>query len=242
MASSTDDQPFFFFCEQNETLVFLFTVVSLLAVLLILTPLAVLRGRSLRELVTHYSSPLLYFACLGVGFLLVEIVLIQRFILFLGHPVYAISVILFSLLFFGGLGSYLSGRCGVQRRDIYHKGALLGLVLLLGLYNIGYSEFLHTFTGLDVVHRIALTVLLLCPLGLLMGMPFPFGISAVHSREPRVVPWAWAVNGTLSVLGSVLAAMVSISFGFTVAFFVGQLAYVLALVVVLIRPMRGAPS
>jgi hypothetical protein len=133
LSASTDDRPFFFFCEQNDTLMFLVTVVSFLAILLILVPLVALRGRSLRELVTDYSGALLYFACLGVGFLLVEIVLIQRFVLFLGHPAYAISVILFGLLFFGGLGSYLSGRFGLHRRSIYHKSVLLILVLLLGL-------------------------------------------------------------------------------------------------------------
>lgn len=238
VSSSTDNQPFFFFCEQTDTLIFLITIVSLLAGLLILAPLIASRGRSLRELVTGYSGALLYFACLGAGFLMVEIVLIQRFVLFLGHPVYAISVILFSLLFFGGLGSHLSGRFGPERRGSYQKGALLGLVLLLGLYNLGYSGFLQTFTGLDIVYRIGLTVLVLCPLGLLMGMPFPLGIAAVHGREPRLVPWAWGINGTLSVLGSVLAAMLSISFGFTLALLVGQLVYFVALLAALFRPMR----
>jgi len=238
VSSSTDNQPFFFFCEQTDTLIFLITIVSLLAGLLILAPLIASRGRSLRELVTGYSGALLYFACLGAGFLMVEIVLIQRFVLFLGHPVYAISVILFSLLFFGGLGSHLSGRFGPERRGSYQKGALLGLVLLLGLYNLGYSGFLQTFTGLDIVYRIGLTVLVLCPLGLLMGMPFPLGIAAVHGREPRLVPWAWGINGTLSVLGSVLAAMLSISFGFTLALLVGQLVYFVALLAALFWPMR----
>ena len=238
VSSSTDNQPFFFFCEQTDTLIFLITIVSLLAGLLILAPLIASRGRSLRELVTGYSGALLYFACLGAGFLMVEIVLIQRFVLFLGHPVYAISVILFSLLFFGGLGSHLSGRFGPERRGSYQKGALLGLVLLLGLYNLGYSGFLQTFTGLDIVYRIGLTVLVLCPLGLLMGMPFPLGIAAVHGREPRLVPWAWGINGTLSVLGSVLAAMLAISFGFTLALLVGQLVYSVALLAALFWPMR----
>ena len=71
-----------------------------------------------------------------------------------------------------------------------------------------------------------------------MGMPFPMGITAVHDREPRIVPWAWGVNGTLSVLGSVLAAVLSIRFGFAVAMLVGQLAYLVALVVVLVWPLR----
>ena len=238
VSSSTDDQPFFFFCGQSDTLTFLFTIVSALAVGLIVAPLVALRGRSFRQLVTGYRSALLYFACLGVGFLLVEIVLIQRFILLLGHPVYAISVILFSLLFFGGLGSYISGRVGQQRRGPFLKAVLLALVLLLGLYNLGYSGLLETFIGLDIVYRIGLAVLLVCPLGLLMGMPFPMGITAVHDREPRIVPWAWGVNGTLSVLGSVLAAVLSISFGFSVALLVGQLAYLVALVVVLVWPLR----
>ena len=84
VSSSTDNQPFFFFCEQTDTLIFLITIVSLLAGLLILAPLIASRGRSLRELVTGYSGALLYFACLGAGFLMVESVLIQRFVLFLG--------------------------------------------------------------------------------------------------------------------------------------------------------------
>ncbi len=238
VSPSTDDRPFFFFCGQSDTLTFLFTIVSALAVGLIVAPLVALRGRSLRELVAGYRSALLYFACLGVGFLLVEIVLIQRFILFLGHPVYAISVILFSLLFFGGLGSYASGRVRPQRRGAFLRVVLLLLVLLLGLYNVGYAALLEAFIGLHVVYRIALTVLLVCPLGLLMGMPFPMGIAAVHDREPRIVPWAWGINGTLSVLGSVLAAVLSISFGFSVALLVGQLAYLVALVVVLVWPWR----
>jgi len=83
-----------------------------------------------------------------------------------------------------------------------------------------------------------LTVVLLCPLGLLMGMPFTLGIRALHRREPRVVPWAWGINGTLSVLGAVLAAMLSIRFGFTVALLAGQLAYLLALVAVVVWPTR----
>ncbi|MGB9300601.1 MAG: hypothetical protein WCD51_08400, partial [Anaerolineae bacterium] len=187
--------------------------------------------------VADYSGALVYFACLGLGFMLVEIILIQRFILVLGHPVYAISVILFSLLFFGGLGSYWSGRFGAQRKGLWLKIVLLALVLLLGAYNLGYPALLRAFTGLSIEHRIGLTVVLLCPLGVLMGMPFPLGVSAVHRKEPRVVPWAWGVNATLSVLGSVLAAMLSIRFGFTAALVVGQLAYLTALGMAVIRPL-----
>jgi SAM-dependent methyltransferase len=238
VSSTTDDRPFFFFCEQNETLTFLLAVVVALATISILLPLVTLGGRSLRKLVADYSVNLVYFACLGLGFMLVEIVLIQRFILILGHPVYAISVILFSLLFFGGLGSYWTGRFGARRKGLWLKLILLTLVLLLGAYNLGYPILLRTFTGLSIVHRIGLTVAFFCPLGILMGMPFPLGISAVHRRDYRVVPWAWGINGTLSVLGSVLAAMLSIRFGFGVALVVGQLAYLVALMTAVIRPMH----
>ncbi len=238
VSSSTDDRPFFFFCEQNQTLPFLLAAVLFLVTVSILVPLVSLSGRSLRDLVSNYSGALVYFACLGLGFLLVEIILIQRFVLFLGHPVYAISVILFSLLFFGGLGSNLSGQFGAERRGFLLKTVLLALVLLLGVYNVGYPALLQTFTGLSTAHRIGVTVLFLCPLGVLMGMPFPLGIRAVHAKDPRVVPWVWGVNGTLSVLGSVLAAMLSISFGFTVALVVGQLVYLVALAVAVVRPMH----
>jgi hypothetical protein len=145
-------------------------------------------------------------------------------------------VILFSLLFFGGLGSYLSGRLSPARLSFGHRAILLSLVLLLFVYNLAFPWFLSTFIGLSIVPRIALTVIMLCPLGLLMGMPFPLGIKVTNTKAPSLIPWAWGVNGAFSVLGSVLAAILSINYGFNVTLVSGLAAYLMALLTVAASP------
>jgi len=251
-----DNKPFFFYFTKAETpnplsilrtmlggaeepsalLAFLFLLLSFLAFVFILLPL-LLFGRGRREASwTSYLTFLLYFSCLGLGFIVVEIVLIQRFILFLGHPIYATAVILFSLLFFGGLGSYLSGRFSPAGPSSGHRAVLLSLVLLLLIYSLALPWFLSSFIGLSIVPRIALTVIMLCPLGLLMGMPFPLGIKVTNAQAPSLIPWAWGVNGAFSVLGSVLAAILSINYGFKVTLASGLAAYFIALLTVTASP------
>lgn len=251
-----DNRPFFFYFTKAEAhnllailramlggtedpstlLAFLFLLLSFLAFVFILLPL-LLFGRGRREASwASYLASLLYFSCLGLGFILVEIVLIQRFILFLGHPIYATAVILFSLLFFGGLGSYLSGRLSLARLSLGHRAILLSLVLLLLVYNLAFPRFLSSFIGLSIVPRITLTVIMLCPLGLLMGMPFPLGIKVTNAKAPSLIPWAWGVNGAFSVLGSVLAAILSINYGFNVTLVSGLMAYLVALLTVAASP------
>lgn len=222
--------------EPSTLLAFLFLLLSSLAFVFILLPL-LLFGWGRREASwTSYLTSLLYFSCLGLGFILVEIVLIQRFILFLGHPVYATAVILFSLLFFGGLGSYLSGRFSRAGLSSGHRVILLSLVLLLFVYVLALPWFVSSFIGLSIVPRIALTVIALCPLGLLMGMPFPLGIKITNAKAPSLIPWAWGVNGAFSVLGSVLAAILSINYGFNVTLASGLTAYLIALLTVAASP------
>jgi len=251
-----DNRPFFFYFTKAEAhnllailramlggtedpstlLAFLFLLLSFLAFVFILLPL-LLFGRGKREASwASYLASLLYFSCLGLGFILVEIVLIQRFILFLGHPIYATAVILFSLLFFGGLGSYLSGRLSLARLSLGHRAILLSLVLLLLVYNLAFPRFLSSFIGLSIVPRITLTVIMLCPLGLLMGMPFPLGIKVTNAKAPSLIPWAWGVNGAFSVLGSVLAAILSINYGFNVTLVSGLVAYLVALLTITASP------
>lgn len=159
-----------------------------------------------------------YFALLGIAFMFVEICLIQRFILFLGQPLYSISVVIACLLTFSGLGSYFSRREGLSilKRAI----PLLAGILLVYVFALDWAFTL----GLN---RYLLSVALLAPVGFLMGMPFPVGIRAIRKGQ---IPWAWCINGCFSVMSSVLAVVVALSFGFKVVLLLAIVAYVMALV------------
>jgi spermidine synthase len=158
------------------------------------------------------------FGFLGLGFMLVEIPLLQRFILFLGHPAYAMAGVLGALLLFSGLGSLLSARVPPRR-------ALEGVVGVVVLYGLGMPLLSGSLLGLPFWARAAITGLGLAPLGVAMGMPFPRLLGALQEREPALVPWAWGVNGALSVVASVLAALMALSWGFRAVLLAGAVAY-----------------
>ena len=158
------------------------------------------------------------FGFLGLGFMLVEIPLLQRFILFLGHPAYAMAGVLGALLLFSGLGSSLSARVAPRR-------TLEGVVGVVVLYGLGMPLLSGPLLGLPFWARAAVTALGLAPLGMVMGMPFPRLLGALQEREPALVPWAWGVNGALSVVASILAALLALSWGFRAVLVVGAAAY-----------------
>lgn len=190
-------------------------ITVVLAGLLILFPLAFVRVPS------PHLRGLLPFGFLGLAFMLVEVPLLQRFILFLGHPAYAMAGVLGVLLLFSGLGSALSARIPFP----WAMGSLLGVLIL---YNVGLPVLSGPFLGLSLPGRAALTVLGLAPLGFLMGIPFPRLMGALQARDPDLVPWAWGVNGALSVVASVGAATLALSWGFRVTLGVGALMYLCA--------------
>lgn len=171
-----------------------------------------------------------YFASLGLGFIAIEIVLIQRFNLFFGYPVYSLTVVLFTMLLASGAGSYLAGRWG----DARLLPRSLMLICAMGvLYTLALPALLRSLPGVSTPVRIVLGVVLVAPLGLLMGVPFPTGLRRAGREAKNLVAWGWAANGAASVFGSTLTMLVSMTYGFTVSFFLGTLAYVAALVVVL---------
>ncbi|RME37483.1 MAG: hypothetical protein D6793_04115, partial [Thermoflexia bacterium] len=190
-------------------------IAVVLASLLILLPLAFIRVPSRR------LGRLPPFGFLGLAFMLVEVPLLQRFILFLGHPTYAMSGVLGVLLLFSGVGSALSARVPFRRA----MGFLLGV---LALYSAGLPLLSGPALGQPFPVRIALTVLGLAPLGFLMGIPFPRLVGALQEREQDLVPWAWGVNGALSVVASVGAAMLALSWGFRITLVAGALMYLCA--------------
>jgi len=235
----TDDRPFFFhFFRWEQTpqvlqllgkvwqpfggsgylILFALLALSLVASgLLILLPLlrigrAGAGGRAL----------LVYFACLGIGFLFVEIPLIQRFILFLDHPVYAFATVIFTLLIASGIASSLSER-------VPHRTMLGLLVLVILVYPPLLPIVFQAFLGYPLFARVGVSFVLLAPMGFLMGIPFPKGLARLHQNAPGLVPLAWGVNGCASVISSILATMGAMTWGLSTVIVAGAGAYALAL-------------
>ncbi|PYT13817.1 MAG: hypothetical protein DMF51_09955, partial [Acidobacteria bacterium] len=175
----------------------------------------------------------LFFAGIGFGFILVEISQMQRLMIFLGHPAYGLSVVLFALLLSGGAGS-LSTRApaggaaaGSRRRAAVTR--LTCLVAALILFGGLTPRVIQGFAASPTPARILVAVTLLLPIGFFMGMAFPLGIGAAGTRCAGMTPWLWGVNGATSVCGSVMAIAMALSWGIAAAFWTGVGCYVLAL-------------
>lgn len=186
------------------------------------TLLGIGRGRALLWAV--------YFAGVGLGYIMVEIVLIQRFSFYLGYPVYALVAVLFTMLLASGLGSALAGR---WMGPSTLPRVLLGLCVALLGGALALPWILDATLGAATPARLAVAVGVVAPLGFLMGMPFPTGLRRAGSEANGLVPWAWSVNGGASVFGSTLTVLVSMSYGFTWSFLTGAGAYAVALTVAL---------
>jgi hypothetical protein len=217
--------------------------ISLAAVVaFLILPLALHGGR-------QSPMPLFYFVAVGLGYILVEIAFIQRFVLFLGHPTYALTVVIFLLMLSSGAGSLFS-RGWLRRTEM----AWMPLVLIVGalVANVFFlPRALAAWVGLQFEYRLVVSALLLVPLGFVMGMPFPTGLRALaagrggdvapvaDNNNDNAVEWAWAMNAAASVLGSVLAMVIAIQFGLNVTLSCGVAAYLLALVLLRALPRRA---
>lgn len=251
----TDDAPFFFFTLKLKDMfghgpleegidwkvnlgvvvlliVLVISVVAVLAFLILpLTLYAPARGQS--------PWRLLYFVIIGLGYILVEIALIQRFVLYLGHPTYALTVVIFLMLLSSGFGSLASRR---SMKNI--KGLWIPIVFVSALaatYAFILPKLLHASIGSAFYLKLLMTALFLVPLGYLMGMPFPTGLRAMAPGAEAIsdaeigvaadggqVEWAWALNAASSVLGSVLAMVIAIQWGITVTLIVAAACYLAA--------------
>lgn len=206
-------------------------VVALTLVCLAVPVVLAVRQAALRGSVPY----LLFFACIGLGFMLVEISQVQRLIIFLGHPTYGLSVVLFSLLLAGGAGSLATRAPGAEGpvpaapARPAGAGRLAGLLLSLALFGGATPRLIQAFAASHTPVRILLAVALLLPIGFFMGMAFPAGMSAAGTRFPGMAPWFWGVNGAASVCASVLATAIALSLGISAAFWSGFGCYVLAL-------------
>jgi hypothetical protein len=257
----TDNAPFFFFTfKMGSALRALLThtgrsvgwrnnlgvdILGMLLIISIVAVLAFLVGPLAlhREVHKHQLLPLLYFVALGLGYILVEIALIQRFVLFLGHPTYALTVVLFLMLLSSGLGSMVSQRWLTRTSRV--QVVLAVIIAVLVIYTLLLHRILESSVSLSFPIKLLLSGALLVPLGLLMGIPFPTGLRVIGSRKETlkvaphtqfseaatadgIVEWAWAMNAASSVLGSVLVMVVVISFGLNAALACAALSYLFA--------------
>jgi MFS family permease len=178
---------------------------------------------------------LLYFAAVGLGFMCFEISLIQKLTLFLGYPTYTLTVTLFGLLVFSGIGSLLTERYATRRNGALAVLVIALLVMGLGMQT-GLNPLLDAIFGLPLAVRVAVTLLLLAPLGLCLGAFMPLGLATLvritaPSHREEYAAWAWAVNGFFSVIGSMLVTMLAMSHGFSSVLLLATGIYVLAGVV-----------
>ena len=179
--------------------------------------------RELRAALRADRRAIGYFACLGAGFIFVEICLIQRLVLFLGAPVYSIATVLSSLLVFAGLGSLASG---LLRPTLPTLRLLLGAVAAsILVLHFGMGALTNHFLGSPLPVRIVVALLFTGGAGFLMGMPMPTGIRFLKEAGSPIIPWAWATNGFFSVVGSAVSVLLASSFGFPVVFIAAAILY-----------------
>jgi hypothetical protein len=238
----SDNRPFFFYTVQprdlwaffrrtelavdykiNRAVPLLFGVVgvSLLATLLTLAlPPLLLRARIPCE--KGIRTFLLYFVCIGMGYILVEVALIQQFVLFLGQPAYSLTVVIFSMLVSSGLGSWASGRA----RSV--PGFLLAAAALVAVAAAALPPLLAAGVGWPLWVKVVSTVLVIFPLGFVMGIPFPAGLRYLERWQKPAVRWAWSLNAAASVLGSAGAIFCALYAGLIQTLLVGGAMYVAA--------------
>jgi spermidine synthase len=199
-----------------------------LAAVLIMVPTALVK-KPVNILSKSKSNKyiLLYYILIALSFMGVEIAMIQRLILFLGHPVFAVSVVLTGLLLFAGLGSLLTGTDRLKSLRVHRVLMILSVTIVAE--GIGLPYILSNMMALPIAGRFVIGAILLAPLGILMGMPFPLGIAYLkNSNQENMIPWVWAANGSTSVVAAIFTVMLAMEVGFTGVFLSAALAYLLA--------------
>ncbi|REL39049.1 hypothetical protein DYD21_03575 [Rhodohalobacter sp. SW132] len=245
--SSTDDSPYFqdFFKWSSldrflETygdqwfqrlelgyviLVITFLQLSIVGFLLIIAPL--LFRRKYYKGTNNKLPTLIYFFCIGTGFMFIEMTFIQTFTLFLGDPIFSVAAILSSILVFSGIGSGVQKKLGMEpgRRMRIAAGSIIGITLI---YLLTVDPLLQLFIGAGTAWRFLITILLLMPVSFFFGWMFPSGVHILEKSDGSLIPWAWGVDGFASVAAAPLAIILSMSFGFTNVILLGLLFYGMA--------------
>ena len=239
---TTDNRPFFFhttrlanqfqvafgrsmlFGNGLSALLTLFGISAALVVLFIVVPLVVGGGRP----GAGWGGWLAYFGALGAGFMLLEVALLQRFVLLLGHPVYSLTVTLFSLLLGTGLGSLVSRRIASARVLVVTARATLGIAAVAATAPLLLPWLIDAAIAWPLWARVALAVATLVPLGLLLGIPLPGGMRLLAGSRPDIIPWGWGLNGAFSVIGATLAVFLAMNWGFSTTLLSAAAVYAVA--------------
>ena len=250
IAPATDDKPYFFNFFRWSTLpellslkaqgglalfdwgypVLVATLVqALLArVVFILVPIAVRAGRRGGPPLSR-SRVAAYFLAVGLGFMFIEIAFIQKFTLFLSHPLYAVAVVLAAFLFFAGLGSRYAQRALARKGGYGRIGrAVVAIAVIAASYLVLFPKLFPPLAPATDLVRVAVSILLIAPLAFAMGIPFPTGLARTSRIAADLVPWAWAVNGCASVVGAVAATLLAVEIGFTAVVVIALALYGLA--------------
>ena len=249
---ATDDSPFFFHfygiknlrflegwkigsIDRNNIsyliLMFLLAQAVILSIVFILAPLFFIKKISTNSLTLKKNvrwPAFLFFAAIGIAFMFTEVTLIQKFILFLGNPVYTLAVTLSSLLISAGLGSLFSERVTSQNDEKIISWFLVAIAAMLITYVFLLSAISHIFLGLGPPARLVTCIFLIFPLGFIMGLPFPVGLKLTKRKDPSLLPWVWGINGCFSVLGSILSVVVAITFCFNAVLECAAICYLVA--------------
>jgi hypothetical protein len=251
LSPPTDDRPFFFYFVKPSDLfrldrqfggggqignpaiwilIALAITLTGLTLVFILLPLLLHRSDALRG--GDSSRPravgLLYFGLIGLAFITVEIALLQKLTFFLGHPSYALLVVLFSLLASTGTGAWLSGRVAAERCGALALVCGVALAILTGIYAFALGPALTRLVAWPLAARITLAGGLVGLAGLLMGVMLPSGVRLLAKRDPEIIPWGWGVNGAMSVIATVGSTIVAIHHGYTTTLLWGAVFYALA--------------
>jgi hypothetical protein len=241
---TTDDRPFFFnttrlrdqfstafgrsmlFGNGLSALLTLFGISATLVLLFVIGPLLLGGGRP----GAGWGPWLVYFGALGAGFMLLEVSLLQRFVLLLGHPVYSLTVTLFSLLLGTGVGSLISRRVQPARVRAATTKALTAAVAAGLLTPLALPSLIDLAIAWPLALRIAAAVIVLFPIGVLLGMPLPGGVRLLAASRPEIVPWGWGMNGAFSVIGATLAIFLAMNWGFSMTMLASAAVYATAAV------------
>ena len=237
--ATTDDRPFYFhttrlanqfstafgrsmlFGNGLSALLTLFAISALLVVLFVVGPLLVGGERP----GAGWAAWLAYFGALGAGFMLLEVALLQRFVLLLGHPVYSLTVTLFSLLLGTGVGSLISRRVVPARVKPATIRALIAVLAAGVALPLVLPWLIELAIPWPLPLRIAVAVAVLFPVGVLLGMPLPGGIRLLAAARPEIVPWGWGINGAFSVIGATLAIFLAMNWGFSMTMLASAVIY-----------------
>ena len=174
------------------------------------------------------GSTMIYFACLGAGFILIELIFIQLFMKLIGYPLYTYSTVVFALLLAAGVGSAVSGKINISVRERW-TWPFIGVLVIGALLIFTHSLIFNLFLQASTPIRVLTASIMILPIGFFMGMPFPLGILAIAKHPSGAIAWAWGINGLFTVIGGLLSVVLSIFIGFKATLWIALAIYCLAL-------------